>query len=250
MGNLEAANTKVTELEKLIEIEGDDEGKMVEMARKVALVKANESTLIRRFKISEENNNALTSGSSNLKDELNKLQCHYVKTIGELQRYKDMYCFKIESLQKSLEDSVPGASLENANRQYNEITAKYRDLLQKQQSQSLHVKNIEDLQLQVQSYRDEKEVYQKELTVSKEKILSLESLVNSLGRNGPKEADSEIVKLSKQIATLEVKELNERQKNDYVNNKNQLLTGQLNNLETRYAELEEKFEMISNVNLE
>ena len=152
---------------------------------------------------------------------MNKLQCHYVKTIGELQRYKDMYCFKIESLQKSIEDSVPLASLENANRQYNEITAKYRDLLQKQQSQSLHVKNIEDLQLQVQSYRDEKEVYQKELTVSKEKILSLESLVSSLGRNGPKEADSEIVKLSKQIATLEVKELNERQKNDYVNNKNQ-----------------------------
>ena len=88
------------------------------------------------------------------------------------------------------------------------------------------------------------------MTVSKEKILSLESIVSSLGRNGPKEADSEILKLSKQIATLEVKELNERQKNDYVNNKNQLLTGQLNNLETRYAEQEEKFEMISNVNLE
>ena len=248
--NLEAASTKVTELEKFIENEGDDEAKLVEMARKVALVKANESTLIRRFKISEENNHALASGCSKLKDELNKLQCHYVKTIGELQRYKDMYCFKIESLQKSIEDSVPVASLENANRQYNEITAKYRDLLQKQQSQSLHVKNMEDLQLQVQAYRDEKEVYQKELTVSKEKILSLESIVSSLGRNGPKEADSEIVKLSKQIATLEVKELNERQKNDYVNNKNQLLTGQLNNLETRYTELEEKFEMISNVNLE
>ena len=248
--NLEAANTKITELEKFIENQGDEEGKMIEMARKVALVKANESTLIRRYKISEEINSSLTLGCSKLKDELNNLQCHYVKTIGELQRYKEMYCFKIESLQKSIEDSVPVSSLENANRQYNEITAKYRDLLQKQQSQSLHVKNMEDLQLQVQTYRDEKEVYQKELTVSKEKILSLESIVSSLGRNGPKEADSEILKLSKQIATLEVKELNERQKNDYVNNKNQLLTGQLNNLETRYAEQEEKFEMISNVNLD
>lgn len=34
-------------------------------------------------------------------------------------------------LQKALDDSVPSSELERANRQYNDLTIKYRDLLQK-----------------------------------------------------------------------------------------------------------------------
>ena len=38
--------------------------------------------------------------------------------------------FKIAALQRALDESVPSAELEAANRQYNELAAKYRDLLQ------------------------------------------------------------------------------------------------------------------------
>ena len=39
----------------------------------------------------------------------------------------------MESLQKSLSESVPASSLEEANREFADLTAKYRDLLQREQ---------------------------------------------------------------------------------------------------------------------
>ena len=48
-------------------------------------------------------------------------------------RYKEMASYKMESLQKSLSESVPASSLEEANREFADLTAKYRDLLQREQ---------------------------------------------------------------------------------------------------------------------
>ena len=45
-----------------------------------------------------------------------------------------MAAFKVAALQKALEDSVPAGELDLANRQYTELTEKYRDLLDKQNS--------------------------------------------------------------------------------------------------------------------
>lgn len=42
-----------------------------------------------------------------------------------------MAAYKMAALQKALDDSVPSSELEKANKQYNELTMKYRDLLQK-----------------------------------------------------------------------------------------------------------------------
>ena len=44
-----------------------------------------------------------------------------------------MASFKIESLQKSLSESVPASSLEEANKEFADLTAKYRDVLQREQ---------------------------------------------------------------------------------------------------------------------
>ena len=250
---LEVAKAKNMEYEQHLQEAENAEGqsKIIDMSRKIVMLKANESLLSRKYKILEEQNGDLTSLCSQLKADIANLECHSVKTIGELQRYKEMYSFKVQSLQKNLEESVPMASFENANKQYNEITAKYRDLLQKQQTQTIHVQNVEELQLQVQNLREEKEVFKKELTLSKEKILTLESFVNSMSSQEAKgEDNSELVKLTKQVASLEVKELNERQKNDYLHNQNKLLQAQVQNMETRNNELDEKFEMISEVNIE
>lgn len=42
-----------------------------------------------------------------------------------------MAAFKMAALQKSLDASVPASELERANKQYTELTIKYRNLLQK-----------------------------------------------------------------------------------------------------------------------
>jgi len=57
-----------------------------------------------------------------------------------------MATYKIHALQQALDDSVAAKDLENANRQYNELTAKYRDLLQRENtlvSRSAMVENLE-----------------------------------------------------------------------------------------------------------
>lgn len=54
--------------------------------------------------------------------------------------------FRIASLQKSLSESVPELELQLANKRYNELTSKYRDLLQKENvliSRSTGVENLE-----------------------------------------------------------------------------------------------------------
>ena len=54
-------------------------------------------------------------------------------------RYKDQSSFKLAALQKQISESVPATHLESANRQFSDLTAKYRDLLQKEQLHSVQV---------------------------------------------------------------------------------------------------------------
>ena len=54
--------------------------------------------------------------------------------LGYLQRHKDMATFKIAALQKQLEDSVTATELEAVNKQYTELTEKYRDMLERSNS--------------------------------------------------------------------------------------------------------------------
>ena len=65
----------------------------------------------------------------------NMIVKHTIEKINKLTcfRYKEMASFKIESLQKSLAESVPASHLEEANREFADLTAKYRDLMQREQ---------------------------------------------------------------------------------------------------------------------
>ena len=252
---LAGSSAKNIEYEKHLEaINSDDDTqrtRLIGSTRTIAVLKSNEAILARKYKVVEDQNKSFEKEQNQLKSEIVQLECHAAKTIGELQRYKEFYSFKVDSLQKALEESVPMTSLENANRQYNDITAKYRDILQKQQTQSLHTRNVEELELKVQAFKQEKDTFKKELTLAKEKILSLESIVNSLGAKDDegKQSNSEVEKLSKQLATLEIKELNERQKNDYLDNQYKLLQTQMQHVEKRNVELEEKFDLVTSTNL-
>ena len=57
-----------------------------------------------------------------------------------------MSTYKIGVLQQALDESVLAAELEAANKQYNELTAKYRDIIQRENSlvaRSATVDNLE-----------------------------------------------------------------------------------------------------------
>lgn len=55
--------------------------------------------------------------------------------------------FKIAALQKILDSSVPLSELDLANKQYNELTAKYRDMLQKDNLLVQRTTNMEHLEV-------------------------------------------------------------------------------------------------------
>lgn len=58
-----------------------------------------------------------------------------------------MACFKIAALQKVLDGSVPLSELEVANKQYNALTAKYREMLQKDNLLVQRTTNMEHMQV-------------------------------------------------------------------------------------------------------
>ena len=60
---------------------------------------------------------------------------------------QDMASFKIATLQKTREESVPLSELEAANKQYQELTEKYRDLLER--SNTMIAKNEHSATLEV-----------------------------------------------------------------------------------------------------
>lgn len=58
-----------------------------------------------------------------------------------------MASFKIAALQKVLDGSVPLSELELANKQYNELTVKYRDMLQKDNLLVQRTTNMEHMEV-------------------------------------------------------------------------------------------------------
>lgn len=58
-----------------------------------------------------------------------------------------MACFKIAALQKVLDGSVPLSELEVANKQYNALTAKYREMLQKDNLLVQRTTNMEHMEV-------------------------------------------------------------------------------------------------------
>ena len=55
-------------------------------------------------------------------------------------RYKEVSEYRLSSLQTQLEDSVPREQLESANREFHDLTAKYRDMLQREQMHTVQVR--------------------------------------------------------------------------------------------------------------
>lgn len=60
---------------------------------------------------------------------------------------QEVACFKIAALQKVLDSSVPLSELEVANKQYNALTAKYREMLQKDNLLVQRTTNMEHMEV-------------------------------------------------------------------------------------------------------
>lgn len=264
--NIEAMTAKIQEYESHIQAynNGEMESKFADTTRKMVILRSNEALLIRRYKAVEDSEKQLRKENGSLKEDFVKFENKFIEKFGALQRHKEMSTFKIDSLQQALSESVPASCLEEANSHYNDLTAKYRLLLEQEQAHSTNERKIEELELVIDNLGNEKTKLTEELQAAKEKLHSCEVMISRLhtaasttasaaGDESPATnmiLDHQLESLTKQIATLEMKELNEKQRADHSENKAKLLQAQIQQLEKRNEELEHKFADIARANLE
>ncbi|XP_033491058.2 centrosomal protein of 290 kDa isoform X2 [Epinephelus lanceolatus] len=230
-----------------------------EVLRKSTVLKVNEKKLTRRYSTLLEQEQHLRKENSKLREESSHMQASVTQRIGYLQRYKEMAAYKTAALQKALDDSVPSSDLEKANKQYTELTVKYRDMLQRDSRLIQRTTNLEHLESENESLQQQISVMNKELEITKEKLNTLEQAWDNLsatgGENGMDKADKalanqEMVSAARRITTLEMKELNERQRAEHAHKMYEHMRSSLRQVEERNSELESKFAELTKWNAE
>ncbi|XP_048463896.1 centrosomal protein of 290 kDa [Rhincodon typus] len=254
---------KIEEYNQLLEtlqVDPDEmKKKLAGLTSKLTVLRVNESSLRRRYTTLMEMEQHLRKENNKLKNEIIAMEAAVSERIGYLQRFKDMASFKIAALQKALDESAPISDLERANKQYNELTAKYRDLLQKDNLLVQKTTNLEHLEGENTVLREQISTLNKELEITKEKQHTLEQALEEIQKlGGPTAMDketkaitnSEIVSISKKITMLEMKELNERQRAEHAQKMYEHVRDTLKQVEERNLELESKFSEVTKINLE
>ncbi|XP_043417897.1 centrosomal protein of 290 kDa isoform X3 [Prionailurus bengalensis] len=230
-----------------------------EYSRKITVLQVNEKSLIRQYTTLVELERQLRKENGKQKNELISMEAEVGEKIGRLQRFKEMAIFKIAALQKVIDNSVSLSELELANKQYNELTTKYRDILQKDNMLVQRTNNLEHLECENASLKEQVESINKELEITKEKLYTVEQaweqetkLGNESNMDKAKKSitNSEIVSISKKITMLEMKELNERQRAEHSQKMYEHARTSLKQMEERNFELETKFAELTKINLE
>ncbi|NXI80892.1 CE290 protein, partial [Rhipidura dahli] len=242
-----------------------DETKKVlaENNRKITVLRVNERSLTRQCTTLLEMERHLRKENEKLKGEITHMENAVTGKIGNLQRFKEMACFKIAALQKVLDGSVPLSELEVANKQYNALTAKYREMLQKDNLLVQRTTNMEHMERENESLKAQINSLNKELEITKEKLHTVEQAWEQMTKLGKYKRDdsamdkatkaitnSEILSISKKITMLEMKELNERQRAEHSQRMYEHLRSTVKQVEERNFELETKFAELTKINLE
>ncbi|NXA26418.1 CE290 protein, partial [Ibidorhyncha struthersii] len=247
-----------------LQLDPDETKKVLaENNRKITVLRVNERSLTRQYTTLLETERHLRKENEKLKGEITHMETAVLGKIGNLQRFKEMASFKIAALQKVLDGSVPLSELELANKQYNELTVKYRDMLQKDNLLVQRTTNMEHMERENESLKAQINLLNKELEITKEKLHTVEQAWEQMTKLGKYEWDdsamdkatkaitnSEILSISKKITMLEMKELNERQRAEHSQRMYEHLRNTVKQMEERNFELETKFAELTKINLE
>ncbi|NXE49879.1 CE290 protein, partial [Casuarius casuarius] len=259
--------TKIKEYSNLLnalQMDPNETKKLLsENNRKITVLRVNERSLTRQCATLVEMEQHLRKENEKLKGEITHIETTVTRKFGHLQRFKEMASFKIAALQKVLDGCVPLSELELANKQYNALTAKYRDILQKDNLLVQRTSNMEHMERENESLKAQINSLNKELEITKEKLHTVEQSWEQMTKLGKYERDdsatdkatkaitnSEILSISKKITMLEMKELNERQRAEHSQRMYEHLRNTLKQVEERNFELETKFAELTKINLE
>ncbi|XP_027510014.1 centrosomal protein of 290 kDa isoform X5 [Corapipo altera] len=224
--------------------------------RKFAVIRHQQGLLYKEYQSQKE---SWQKESEDIKEEMKKLEEQKEQDATKIKAYSEMASFKIAALQKVLDGSVPLSELEVANKQYNALTAKYRDMLQKDNLLVQRTTNMEHMEHENESLKAQINSLNKELEITKEKLHTVEQAWEQMTKLGDDSSmdkatkaitNSEILSISKKITMLEMKELNERQRAEHSQRMYEHLRNTVKQVEERNFELETKFAELTKINLE
>ncbi|XP_077568457.1 centrosomal protein of 290 kDa-like isoform X2 [Stigmatopora nigra] len=225
-----------------------------EVLRQLTLSKVNEKKLSRRCTTLLEQERHLQKENGRLRDADVQMQTTVTQRIGSLLRSKESAAYRMAALQKAVDESVPASELEKANRQYTELTVKYRDVLQRDGMLVKRTTNLENLESENTSLRGQMSTISKELEITKEKLYKLEhaweNAKSERSEGNTEKGSDQGTSAARQMATLEMKELNERQRAEHASSMYEQLKRSLSKVEERNAELEAKFAEMTKMNVE
>ena len=252
----EQDSIKLNELQRLTDslssTPQEQDKKLREGTRKVTVLKLNEKALMRRLAAVQESEESLKNDNKKFKMEIVALETSVTERLGFLQRYKEAAQFQLSALQTTLSESVPQHEVEMANKQYVELMEKYRDLLQKESLMVERDREVEKMRLDVEQMSKECQELKNELQGEKERARTAEeALQHVLAKtDSDLSGKEEVTSYAQQLAVLEMKELNERQKAEHSVKQLELLKQHVTQLEQRNTQLEDKFSELARINLQ
>ncbi|CAH1800117.1 unnamed protein product [Owenia fusiformis] len=257
-GSMEENKIRGQELDRLTDTLAQDDvevrRRLADMTRKITVLRVNEKALTRRYNSLQEVEGHSRKEITRLKNEAVQMEAAVTERLGYLQRFKDMAAFKMAALQKRLDDSVPAVDLEAANKQFNELTEKYRDLLERGNVLVERSEANSGYESEVKRLRAEAESLTKELESEKERSHLFEAALDDLRKQGISSdknlTDAGLISISKKLTTLEMKELNERQRAEHAHRMYEQQKLVLREVEDRNLEIEQRFAELAKLNLE
>ncbi len=203
--------------------------------------------------------------------EIIEMEIAVQQRFGYLERYKDMANFRIMTLQKKLEESIPVSKMDALNVEYNNLVQNYRQMLDKQDNNEALAVSLQQNEQLNKKFEAEINFLKKELENEKEKAHLLEENLSRMkipflnptiqyhgGLNGgaalvangshdvlSHDSNNGMISMAKRLTALEMKELNERQKADHAQRMYDQQRGILREVENRNLELEQNFSQLS-----
>ena len=226
----------------------------VEATRRATVARVTERRTATQFEAAESELHGIRRENERLRADSIKLQTSVMQRIGSLQRFKEAALFRVTFLQRQLDQAVPLSDYEALGKKLDECAMNYRELLDRQQTMVDTGRMADDLKVANESLQRENNNLKKELTSEKELKTGFQAVVEDFAAKGVVSdqmlSSGNVQSISRKLAALEMKELNERERADHAVRMEEQLKQVADQLEKRNKELEFKFAEISKISLD
>eukprot|EP01135_Chromosphaera_perkinsii_P004075 Nk52_evm6s268 gene=Nk52_evmTU6s268 len=259
-GKREEDRVRIEELERLQSILAHDPDEMKksigELSRKMTVLRVNEKSLSRRYTCAKDLEELLRKNVKKLQSEQLQMSTAFKKRVGYLQRYKDVASFRLHSLQQEVDKSVIKEEYEALQRNFELISAKYRDVLEREKVLILAKTENENLQQQYSEKSLEADQAKAHLRHAVEKaneagtaLSELQSRLENADKSSSSSIQDQLRVLASKLSTVEMQLLNEKQKCELAMQKYEHAQKSNEMLTSRNKEVEDKFANLTQMNL-